>query len=73
MTGWFEAAKSSKCRVAKAEECAWSSAGRPERPPQPKGLPHLGNPGMYKVQGQARMPDRQAGGLRQCAQHGLIL
>jgi putative DNA methylase len=28
--------------VAKAEEYAWSSAGRPARPPQPEGLPHLG-------------------------------
>jgi hypothetical protein len=44
MTDWFGAAKSSGCLVAKAEEYAWSSAGRPGRPPQPKGLPHLGPP-----------------------------
>ena len=30
------------CLVAKAEEYPWSGARRPERPPQPKGLPHLG-------------------------------
>jgi hypothetical protein len=45
------------CLVAKAGEYAWSSGGRPERPPQPKGLPHLGDPGMYGLQGQAFMPE----------------
>jgi len=28
------------CLVAAPEEYAWSSAGRPERPPQAEGLPH---------------------------------
>ena len=28
------------CLAARPEEYAWSSAGRPERPPQARGLPH---------------------------------
>jgi putative transposase len=28
------------CLVARPEEYLWSSAGRPERPPQAEGLPH---------------------------------
>ena len=34
------------CLVAKAEEYAWSSAGRPERPPQPTGLPQCAQHGL---------------------------
>src|SRR5437867_3398209 len=37
---YFENNPVTACLAARPEEYAWSSAGRPERPPQAEGLPH---------------------------------